>query len=309
METDPQRERYYAMYSSVVERITTNPDEMMVPIDDHMVHRGDGVFETLKYVQGGIYNLEAHLARLLTSAEQIRLTSRWTLAELSTILCDTARASGQDDGLIRVLLSRGPGSMGVSPHDCPEPGLYVIAYRLPSPFMTLHPEGGSAMRSRYPAKAGFLAQVKSCNYLLNALMTMEALDGGTNFVFAFDEENRLAEGPTESVGVVSSQGELLVPHPDRILPGTTMERALELAQEAVQAGTLTGVRRCHLSESDIVNAAEVLIFGTTVHVTAVTRYEGTAIGTGRPGPAQVHLNMLLHDDIFHNAAKRTPVKG
>lgn len=309
MENDSQRHHYYAMYSSAGGRITTNPDEMVVPIDDHMVHRGDGVFETLKYLEGGIYNLEAHLSRLLNSAEQIRLSSPWSLAELSNILCHTARASCTENGLIRVLLSRGPGSMGVSPHDCPEPGLYVMAYRLPPPFMTLHPAGGSAMRSRYPVKAGFLAQVKSCNYLLNALMKMEAVDGGTDFVFAFDEEHRLAEGPTESVGLVSDQGELLVPHPDRILPGTTMERILELAPQSIESGILAGVQRCHLSEADLAHAAEVLIFGTTVNVTAVTRYEGALIGAGKPGPVQAHLDKLLQDDILHNSTKRTLVKG
>ncbi len=64
---------YYAMYSSWWNGITTEPNLMVVPVDDHMVHRGDGLFETFKCVDGAVYNLEAHLARLENGAKVIAL--------------------------------------------------------------------------------------------------------------------------------------------------------------------------------------------------------------------------------------------
>ena len=279
----------------------------MLPIDDHLVHRGDGVFETLKYVDGALYNLDAHLQRLLASADHIRLASPWDAAALTDLVRRTAAASKQDNGLIRILLSRGPGSMGVNPYDCPAPQLYVLAYHLPQPFMLRHPQGGSALRSSYPVKAGFLAQVKSCNYLLNALMKMEATDAGADFVFAFDEDGHLAEGPTESVGIVTRNAELCVPNPNRILPGTTMDRVLELAEQAVADGQLGGVQRRDIDASDLRHAREVLIFGTTMNVTAVTAYEGLPVDAGKPGAAYLELSRRLETDMFENTEMRTSI--
>ena len=60
---------FYAMYSSVLGGIVTDPAFMVLPLDDHMVHRGHAVFDTAMIVNGKLYQLDAHFARLLRSAE------------------------------------------------------------------------------------------------------------------------------------------------------------------------------------------------------------------------------------------------
>src|SRR3989339_153530 len=98
---------YYAMYSSVYGGIVTDPVLMTVPIDDHMVHRGDGVFETFKCVRGSIYNMKAHLERLEHSASGLYYKLPWSLTQIGEIVVETVRAGGQKDCLIRLFVSRG----------------------------------------------------------------------------------------------------------------------------------------------------------------------------------------------------------
>ena len=177
----PHQAQYFAMYSSVFDAIVTDPVLMLVPVDDHMVHRGDGVFETFKCVGGALYNLNAHLDRVENSAAMIELAVPMARRELVDGIIATVRAGGQRDCLVRLLVSRGPGSFGVSPYDCPKPQIYIAVSRLPVAFMTAHPEGARVRTSRIPAKDAFFARTKNCNYLANALMKKEAVDAGVDF--------------------------------------------------------------------------------------------------------------------------------
>ncbi len=298
---------YFAMYSSAWDGIVTDPSLMVVPADDHLVHRGDGVFETIKCVDGQIYCLTAHLDRLAFSAKSVGMTPHWSNAELADIIIQTIRAGGKRDCLIRILLSRGPGSLGVNPYDCPKPGLYVLVHQLKPSFMEAHPEGARVITSKVPVKPGFFANIKSCNYLPNVLMKKEAADAGADFSLSFDEKGFLAEGATENAGIVSAGGEFLVPTTDRILSGTTMFRATELAKSLVAKGLLKSVRTSAIARDDMATAQELLIFGTTPDVTAVVEFDGRPIGSGRPGPVALELNRLIVNDIRTNRAVNTPV--
>ncbi len=302
----PYHAQYYAMYSSIFGGIVTHPALMTVPVDDHMVHRGDGVFETLKCAGGAIYNLRAHLDRLASSADSISIAPPFTTGELSDIIVQTVQAGGRPDCLIRLLLARGPGSLGVNPYEAPLPAVYVIVSEFKKPFMELHPEGAKAKSSAIPVKPSPFATIKTVNYLFNVLMKREAVDAGVDFVLSFDENGHLAEGPTENAGIVSRDGWLLVPKPERILAGTTMARVLDLSREAVRDGLLEGADHADISRDDIAAAAEMLIFGTTPDVTAVVEFDGGAVGHRTPGPVFRTLSRLLREDIYDNPALQTP---
>ena len=305
----PWHRNYYAFYSSVLGGITTDPLLMAAPFDDHLVHRGDGVFETAKCVEGAIYALRPHLARLRASAERIGLARKWTDADLSQLIVETVRSGGRRDALIRLILSRGGGSMGINPADCPEPHLYILAYAANRPFMDAHPEGAKAVTVDVPLKPSWFATIKTCNYLPNAMMKRAAAAAGADFPVAFDERGFLAEGATENLGIVTRDGQLRLPKPDRILSGITVQRAAELAQELVRDGRLAAVENGDIDRASVAQAAEVLVFGTTPDVTAVTRFDGKPVGDGRPGSVQSALNRLLTVDIRTNAAWRTPGGG
>ncbi|MBM4155474.1 MAG: aminodeoxychorismate lyase [Lentisphaerae bacterium] len=303
----PWHDHYYAMYSGALGGIVTDPAGMTVPADDHVVHRGDGVFETIKCVDGHVYGLAPHLARLSASAERIGLRVPCGPADLTAVILATLRAGGRRDALVRVILSRGPGGFGVAPAECPEPGLYVIAYRLTPPFMDAHPDGAKAVTVDVPIKPGFLAVIKTCNYLPNALMKAAAHAAGADFPVAFDERGFLAEGATENLGIVTREKVLQVPRSGRILDGITVQRVFALAPAAVRGGLLAGVGVADIPRAAMDAASEILVFGTTPDVTAVVQFDGRPVGSGRPGPVQAALNRLLTDDIRSNAELRTPV--
>src|SRR5688572_7349506 len=114
--------KYSAFYSSQLGGIVTDPALMVIPFDDHMVHRGHGIFDTANIVNGRIYDLEAHLDRFLGSAERSKLKLAGSRDEMRDIIVKTTAASGLRDGAIRYWLSSGPGSLELSPAAGAEPG-------------------------------------------------------------------------------------------------------------------------------------------------------------------------------------------
>lgn len=303
----PYHDHYYAMFSGILGGIVTDPVAMTVPADDHVVHRGDGVFETIKCAEGFVYGLALHLERLAASAGRIGLRVPEPPEGLRDIVLETIRAGGRRDCLVRVLLSRGPGGFGVGPSECSEPGLYVIAYRLSPPFMEAHPEGARAVVVDVPLKPGFLATIKTCNYLPNALMKAAAQAAGADFPVAFDERGFLAEGATENLGIVTVRRVLQLPRSGRILDGITVRRVRAMAPAAVHAGALSAVESADIPRVALDEASEILVFGTTPDVTAVVQLDGRPVGTGRPGPAHAALGRLLAEDIRSNNGMRTRV--
>jgi len=279
----------YAFYSSWFGGIVTEPELMMVPVDDHLVHRGDGVFETVKAVDKTMWLLDAHLTRLVASAASIGIELPWHTADIAAILRDTLEAGGHADALLRVLVSRGPGGFSVNPYEPAHPQLYVAAYPASVPFMTKNPGGARLKLSSVPVKPGLLARAKTCNYLPNALMKKEAVDAGVHYVVSVDEAGHIAESFTENVCMVDD-GVLTRPPGERILAGTTMMRVFELADAA---GIPTTVRP--FTPEQLLDADEILIMGTTAEVTAVVEFEERAFEIG---PMFERLAALLRSDLY-----------
>jgi len=301
----PWHDAYYAMYSSLLGGVVRDPVLMQVPIDDHMVHRGDGVFDTFKCVGRGVYNLDAHLHRLMRSAAAIGLAWPGGMDEIRSLALDVLKLAGRSDCSGRVMIARGPGSFGVNPYESPEPVLYMVVYALGALFMKSHPEGARVRRSNVPVKPARFATVKNCNYLPNVLMKREAVDWGVDFVVGFDDDGFMAEGATENFGIVTRAGELVFPRTDAVLDGTTMLRVTQLAEPLLKSGQLSGIVFRDISEADVRGAKELLIVGTTVNVVSACSFEGKPVGDGRPGPVGRALNDLLERDIESNTTLRT----
>ena len=296
---------YYAMYSSLLGGVVLDPLLMQVPIDDHLVHRGDGVFETFKCAGRGAYLLDEHLTRLKHSADALGLAWPGGADDVRQKTLETLCAADREACSGRVILARGPGSFGVSPYDSPAPALYVVVYAAVEPFMKGHPDGARVRRSQVPVKPAQWTTVKNCNYLSNVMMKREAVDWGVDFVVGFDSDGHMAEGATENFGIVTRSGELLFPCVGTVLKGTTMVRVMRLAEALVASGELSGVGFRDLAERDVREAAEMLVVGTTVDVASVCAFEGAPVGGGGPGPVGRALSAMLARDIAANASLRT----
>jgi len=308
LERLPKRDKkLYAMYSSVTDCIVTDQSVMAVPVDDHMVHRGDGVFESFKCIDGNIYNLGDHLARLDSSCSTLGIGLKLSHEELSGIIVQTLRAGERRNALVRLLVSRGQGTMGVNPYACFHPELYVVAYELPDAKIDRLPDGVSVAVSKIPIKPGIFATVKTCNYLPNVLMKKEAVDLGVDFTVSLDENRNLGEGATENIGIVTLGKELFMPPPERILAGTTAKRALEFAQQLKKERILTTAEFRPISLGMVRSAAEVHIYGTTPNITPVTVFDGKPVGNGKPGPIAQLLFDMLKQEMVPDSSRLTKV--
>jgi branched-chain amino acid aminotransferase len=283
---------YYAFYSSWFGGVIKNPRMMLLPIDDHMVHRGDGVFEALKAIDGKAYLLDEHLTRLMISAAKISLTPKFSVGEMKEIILQTLKIAGQKNALVRIYLSRGPGSFSPNPYDSVGSQFYVVITELKSTAAEKYQQGVKAARSHVPAKESWMATVKSCNYLPNVMMKKEAVDRKLEFVIGFDEYDFVAEGPTENIVIVDAEGVLTHPELEFILKGTTMTRACELARDI---GMKTAARA--ISNDDLKNAREVMMMGTTLDVLPVVEFDGKPIANGKVGAIAKKLHELILQDM------------
>lgn len=302
-------EDYLAMYSSWFGGIIREPALMMVPVDDHLVHRGDGIFEAFKCVEWNIYALQRHLERLERSAKGSGLKLPMNHSQLVETILATVRTANVPDCLIRMFVSRGPGGFSTNPYECPASQLYVIVTALKRPAKEKYDLGVTLKSSRIPIKKAYFANMKSCNYLPNVLMRKEAEDAGVDYTVSIDEQNFLGEGPTENIGIITKEREFLVPRFDRILRGITITRMIELAQTLVPSGFLTRVGEADITREQAYEAAEIMMFGTTFDALPVVNYDGMTIGTGRPGPVFHKFTELLEKDMRSRAEMLTAVKG
>jgi len=302
------QKNYLAMYSSQWGGITTDPDLMLIPIDDHVVHRGDGVFDVIRCVCGNIYQMEQHLERLERSAKAISLRFPDAYENVRELINRVVAVGGERDCLIRLMLSRGPGSFSINPNDCLSSQLYVNVIRYHSLPEKSYREGVSVVTSQIPIKKSFFATIKSCNYLPNVLMKIEALKAGCEYSIAHDEHGFLAEGSTENVGVVTPDGTLRFPEFDRTLSGVTAKRVFQLAENLVKEKMLEDVKFARISPEEAYGAEEMFLTGTSLNVLPVVRFDGRQIGKGIPGPVYAGLSALLWEDMTRNQELLTPIE-
>ena len=288
--------KYAAFYSSQLGGIVTDHALMVIPFDDHMVHRGHGIFDTAGLVQGRIYDLEAHLDRFLLSAERSKLTLFGSRSEMRDIIISTTAASGQRDGAIRYWLSSGAGSLELSPAAGARPGFFVMVFGGLSYPDRWYTEGLRVMTTTYPIKPALYAITKSTNYLPNVLMQMEAREAGLDNGIFLDETGNVGESSNMNVAFVTRDGVLRHPKFERVLPGCTSLRLMELAPTLVRS-VLTGVETCDIPAADARQALEMLLIGSSVKVAPVVEWDGQRIGDGKPGPATRALLALLDEDM------------
>jgi branched-subunit amino acid aminotransferase/4-amino-4-deoxychorismate lyase len=300
---------YLAMYSSWYGGIVTEPSLMMVPIDDHLVHRGDGIFEAFKCIDWKVYGLDRHLDRLERSACGAFLPLPLDRPQLVRTILETITAGNSPNCVIRVFVSRGPGGFSINPYESPESQLYVVITELAMPNQEKYDIGVTLKSSKIPMKKAYFANMKNCNYLPNVLMKKEAEDAGVDYTVSLDDQGFLGEGATENVGIINKKREFIVPRFSKVLKGVTITRVMELAAALVAKGDLEGIREGDISPEEAYNAAEVMVFGTSFDVLPVVNYDGRIIGDGKPGPIFKKLLALIREDIRRSPEMLTAVMG
>ncbi|CAH9099442.1 unnamed protein product [Cuscuta europaea] len=304
-ESYPKKEQYLAMYSSIFGGIVTDTAAMVIPMDDHMVHRGHGVFDTAAIMDGHLYELDEHIERLLRSAAMAKIKPPFDKECIRRILIQTVSASKCRKGSLRYWLSTGPGDFQVSPSGCHQSALYAIVIQKQSPS---NHEGVKVITSSIPIKPPQFAVMKSVNYLPNVLLKMQGEEKGAFTGIWLDGDGFIAEGPTMNVAFVTKEKELLMPDFKNILSGLTAKRALVHAQALVKDGILRSIRLSNVSVDEGKSAREMMLIGSGVIVHPVVQWDDQIIGDGKEGPVtQALRNLILEDMKSGPATIRVPV--
>ncbi|TAE75550.1 MAG: branched-chain-amino-acid transaminase [Verrucomicrobia bacterium] len=252
-----------------------------ISVFDHGLLYGDGVFEGIRFYNRRVFRLEEHIKRLFDSARAIVLEIPWTQEEVCRFVVETVAANGLDDGYIRLVVTRGTGSLGLSPYLCKRASMFIIASTI-SLYPEEHYENGLSVitcATRRPAPAALMPQVKSLNYLNNVMAKVEAIQAGALEAVMLNEQGYVAECTGDNVFILRD-GVLHTPQVnDGALDGITRHVILELAD---QLG-IPKVERS-LTRYDLFVADEFFLTGTAAEVIPVVSLDRRSIGDGKPGP-------------------------
>ncbi len=292
----PYHESYLAMYSSQWGGIVTDPALWTVPVDDHVVHRGDAVFEVFKCVDGRAYCLEDHLSKLANTVGNLAIKMPPDFDRIRDILRDLLRAGGEKDALMRLTVTRGPGGFTSNPYESPRGLLLITCLRLKPYSDEKYGKGVRVITAPFLAKDPTIATMKVTSYIQNVLVKKAALDAGADYAVCFGRDGFMTESSTENIAVITREGELLAPEWNIILKGSTLTRIMALAQGLVREGRLSAARHQGITQAQVLNAAEAIVCSTTTDVLPITTWDGRPVGTGRQGPIARELLMRMREE-------------
>ncbi|MDA8193068.1 MAG: branched-chain-amino-acid transaminase [Thermaerobacter sp.] len=267
-------------------------NQAKVSVFDHGFLYGDGIFEGIRAYAGRVFKLEEHLDRLFDSSKAIMLTIPYGKAELMEAVAGTIRANGLTDAYVRLVVSRGPGDLGLDPTKCPHPTVVVIADRIALYPADLYQKGLSlaSVAIRRPGGDVLNPAVKSLNYLNNIMAKIEANLRGMPEVLLMNNQGYVVEGTGDNVFLVR-HGELWTPPVNAgILNGITRQVVLALADDL---GLV-----CHednFNLFDVYTADECFLTGTAAEIIPAVWCDGRAIGNGQPGPVTQRLSQSFYE--------------
>jgi branched-chain amino acid aminotransferase len=261
-------------------------EDAKVSVFDHGFLYGDGVFEGIRLYQGNVFKLEEHLVRLEQSAKALLLPLPETRERLAELVCESCRVNGLVDGYIRLIVTRGVGTLGLSPKGCGPSGLVIIADTIELFPARYYEEGLRVVTvpTRRVGAAALPPMVKSLNYLNNIYAKMEAQAVGYQEALMLNEQGYVAECSGDNVFVI--QGDTLVTPPTAAgsLRGITRDAVIAVAAES---GMKT--EKKNLTRYDLWVAEEFFVSGTAAEIVPVVELDSRPIGDGRPGKKTMRL--------------------
>ena len=262
-----------------------------VSVFDHGLLYGDGVFEGIRAYHGHVFKLKEHVDRLFYSAKAILLELPMSHAQLMKATVETCRANKLRDGYIRLVVTRGVGTLGLNPRTCKKPSVIIIADKIQLYPPEYYQRGLDiitvpTVRNLHSA---LNPAIKSLNYLNNILAKIEANNAGVEEAVMLNAEGFVAECTGDNLFVVKNRALFTPPLSAGALYGITRQTVVELAEEAGLK-----VSEPNLTRYDLFNADECFLTGTGAELIPVVKIDGRVIGTGKPGPITRRLEEDYH---------------
>ncbi|MCX5649112.1 MAG: branched-chain-amino-acid transaminase [Planctomycetota bacterium] len=266
-------------------------DEAKISVFDHGLLYGDGVFEGIRSYGGKVFRLKEHVRRLFDSAKGIRLAIPMTPEELAGAITETLEANGLKDAYIRVVVTRGVGTLGLDPNRCQSPTVFIITDRIELYPPELYENGleiiTAATMRNHPNAVN--PRLKSLNYLNNILAKIEAIDAGTLEAVMLNHQGFVAECTGDNLFIVRDGVLFTPPISAGILEGITRDEIIAIAEDFG-----IKVREENLTRHDLYVADECFLTGTAAEVVPVVRIDKRTIGDGHPGPVTKRLLEEFH---------------
>ena len=274
-----------------------------ISVFDHGLLYGDGVFEGIRAYHGRVFRLKEHVDRLFCSAKAILLTLPMAHDAICRAVVDTCRKNKLNDGYIRLVVTRGVGTLGLNPNRCKKPSVIIIAGKIQLYPPELYQNGMEiitvpTVRNLHSA---LNPAIKSLNYLNNIMAKIEANNAGCEEAIMLNAEGFVSECTGDNIFIVK-EGRLMTPPLSAgALYGITRRVVMELAAKAQ-----LNVSEPNLTRYDLFNADECFVTGTGAELVPIVKVDGRVIGTGKPG--RVTADLVAH---YHALTKTSgePIYG
>jgi branched-chain amino acid aminotransferase len=266
-------------------------EDAKISVYDHGLLYGDGVFEGIRSYGGKVFRLDEHLDRLWNSAKAIILEIPMSKAEMAKAIYNTLEANKIKDGYIRVVVTRGAGSLGLDPNRCSDPQVIIITDLISLYPDELYKQGleiitVSTVRNH---PAALSPRIKSLNYLNNILAKIEGVQAGCIEALMLNCKGEVAECTGDNIFIVRQSRLLTPPLEACILEGITRDVVIDLAR---QAGIV--VLETPLTKHDVYIADECFLTGTAAEIVPVVKVDSRTIGSGKPGTVTRDLMARFH---------------
>jgi branched-chain amino acid aminotransferase len=257
-----------------------------ISVFDHGLLYGDGIFEGIRAYNGRVFRLKEHIDRLFCSARSILLKIPMAHADIMAAIVETCRRNRIRDGYIRLVVTRGVGTLGLNPNRCKDPSVIIIAGKMQLYPTELYQRGMEivtvpTVRNLHSA---LNPAIKSLNYLNNILAKIEANNAGCEEAIMLNAEGFVAECTGDNIFIVKERRLLTPPLSAGALYGITRGVVMDLA---AQSGLTVG--EPDLTRYDLFNADECFLTGTGAELVPVVKIDGRVVGTGKPGPVTESL--------------------
>src|SRR5712675_1387199 len=252
-----------------------------VSVFDHGLLYGDGIFEGIRAYNGRVFKLKEHIDRLFCSAKAILLTIPMAHADLMAAVIETCRRNKVREGYIRLVVTRGVGTLGLNPNRCKNPSVIIIADKIQLYPQELYQRGMAIVTvpTTRNLHSALNPAIKSLNYLNNILAKIEANNSGCEEAVMLNAEGFVSESTGDNLFIVKAGHLQTPPLSAGALYGITRETVMDIAREESHE-----VFEPNLTRYDLFNADECFLTGTGAELVAVVKIDGRVIGTGRPGP-------------------------
>jgi branched-chain amino acid aminotransferase len=274
--------------------------EARVSVFDHGLLYGDGVFEGIRIYNGRILKVQAHLRRLWDSARAIALEIPYSAAELDKAIRETAARNKLADGYVRLIVTRGVGSLGINPRQCASPATIVIVDRIEIYPPEKYTNGIAIVTAstRQKDSTSLNPRVKSLNYLPNIMAKLEAINAGADEALLLNPMGFVTECAAENIFAVKHRdGRAVLNTPPvhaGILEGVTRNLVIDLADRLGFE-----VRQDDMARHDLYVADEVFLTGTGAEIVPVVKIDGRPVGRGKPGECTTALIAAFRRMIEH----------